>query len=98
MEKKRGQGTFPLPPAAALATISFIPRAARDALGGYCYHVLNRGNGRRAVFRKQGDYQAFLQLLADAAERVDVRLLAFCLMPNHFHLLLWPRRDGDLSR
>jgi putative transposase len=74
-----------------------MPRGARDALGGYCYHVLNRGNGRRTVFRKAGDYAAFLQLLRQAGERVDVRLLAYCLMPNHFHLALWPRRDGDLS-
>jgi putative transposase len=74
-----------------------MPRAARDSLGGYCYHVMNRGNGRRAVFHKQGDYDAFSKLLAQAGERIDVRLLAFCLLPKHFHLVLWPRRDGDLS-
>jgi putative transposase len=74
-----------------------MPRAARDALGGYCYHVLNRGNGRQRVFRKAGDFAAFIKLLSQAAERVDVRLLAYCLMPNHFHLALWPRRDGELS-
>jgi putative transposase len=66
-------------------------------LGGFCYHVLNRGNGRRTVFRKEGDFAAFLKLLREARERVDMRLLAFCLMSNHFHLLLWPRADGDLS-
>lgn len=74
-----------------------MPRGARDALGGFCYHVLNRGNGRRTVFRKDGDFAAFLKLLREAGERVDVRLLAYCLMPNHFHLALWPRRDRDLS-
>jgi putative transposase len=40
-----------------------MPRGARDARGGYCYHVLNRGNGRRTVFRKDGDFAAFIQLL-----------------------------------
>jgi putative transposase len=75
-----------------------MPRAARDSLGGYCYHILNRGNGRSTIFRKQGDYAAFVQLLREAGERVDVRLLAFCLMPTHFHLALWPRREGDLSQ
>jgi len=75
-----------------------MPRGARDSLGGYCYHVLNRGNARRIVFRKENDYAAFARLLGEAGERIDVRLLAFCLMPNHFHLLLWPRQDGDLSR
>jgi len=74
-----------------------MPRGARDALGGYCYHVLNRGNGRRTVFRKDGDFAAFCKLLREAGERVDVRLLAYCLLPNHFHLALWPRHDGDLS-
>jgi putative transposase len=74
-----------------------MPRGARDSLGGYCYHVRNRGNGRRTVFRKDGDFQAFVQLLAEAGERVPVRLLAFCLLPNHFHHLLGPHRDGELS-
>jgi putative transposase len=60
--------------------------------------VLNRGNARRTVFRKDGDYRAFLAALAHAGERVPMRLLAYCLMPNHFHLVVWPRRDGDLSR
>ena len=72
-------------------------RAARDALGGYCYHVLNRGNARRTVFHKEADFAAFGKLLREAGERIDVRLLAYCLLSNHFHLLLWPRGDGDLS-
>jgi putative transposase len=56
-----------------------MPRSARDALGGYCYHVLNRGNGRLTVFRKDRDFAAFIKLLCQAGERVDVRLLAYCL-------------------
>lgn len=40
----------------------------------------------------------FLQALTDATERVRMRLLAYCLMPNHFHLVVWPHDDGDLSR
>lgn len=74
-----------------------MPRTARSSQGGYCYHVLNRGNGRQTVFHKDGDYAAFLKLLAQAGERVPVRLLAYCLMPNHFHLALWPQKDGELS-
>ena len=62
------------------------------------YHVLNRGNGRAEVFHKQDDYAAFLKLLQEASERVSMRLLAYRLMPNHFHLVVWPRKDGDLSR
>ncbi|HLA85515.1 MAG TPA: transposase [Thermoguttaceae bacterium] len=63
-----------------------------------CYHVINRGNGRVEVFRKGPDYAAFLKLLGDASERVPMRLLAYCLLPNHFHLVVWPHGDGDLGR
>jgi putative transposase len=59
--------------------------------------VLNRGNGRRRVFHKEGDYAAFVKLLGQAGERAPMRLLAYCLMPNHFHLVLWPEKDGALS-
>lgn len=74
-----------------------MPRTARATPGGYCYHVLNRGNDRRTVFHKDGDYAAFVLLLAEAGERTPVRLLAYCLMPNHFHLAVWPAGDRDLS-
>jgi putative transposase len=75
-----------------------MPRSGRVLLGGYCYHVLNRGNARQEVFHKDDDYAAFLKLLCQANERVPMRLLAYCLMPNHFHLVLWPRGDGHVSR
>jgi putative transposase len=60
--------------------------------------VLNRGNARAEVFHQPEDYAAFLALLAEANERAGMRLIAYCLMPNHFHLVAWPREDGDLSR
>ena len=75
-----------------------MPRATRASAGGVCYHVLNRGNGRRQVFRKDGDYHAFFKALAYASIEIPVPVLAFCLMPNHFHLVVWPCEDGDLSR
>ena len=75
-----------------------MPRPTRASAGNVCYHVLNRGNARGTVFHKDGDYLAFLKLLKEASARIPMRLLSFCLMPNHFHLVLWPRHDGDLSR
>ena len=75
-----------------------MPRTARSSVGGVCYHVLNRGNAQARVFHKDGDYQTFVGLIADACERLPMRVLAYCLMPSHFHLVLWPRRDGELSR
>jgi putative transposase len=47
---------------------------------------------------KTADYEAFVRLFDQAHERCPMRLLAWCLMPNHFHLVLWPREDGDISR
>jgi putative transposase len=74
-----------------------MPRTARATPGGFCYHALNRGNGRAAVFHTDDDYNAFVGLLADAAARFPVRLIGFCVMPNHFHLAVWPPGDADLS-
>ena len=73
-------------------------RAARASVGGICYHVINRGHGRQQVFHKHGDYQAFLKALAHACIEIPMPVLAYCLMPNHFHLVVLPHADGALSR
>ncbi len=73
-------------------------RPHRAAVGGYVYHVLNRANARMRIFADDGDYEAFEKVLLEAVERTQTRLLSYCLMPNHWHLLVWPREDGELSR
>ncbi len=73
-------------------------RPKRAAEGGLIYHVLNRANARMTIFERDEDYEAFERVLLEAVERTDMRLLAYCAMPNHWHLVLWPRDDGDLSR
>lgn len=50
------------------------------------------------IFEKDADYEAFERVLVEAVDRTATRLLAYCLMPNHWHLVLWPRDDGELSR
>ena len=75
-----------------------MARPRRNTPEGYCYHVLSRGNARQTVFPKPADFEAFLRLFDAAHEIVSMRIVGFCLMPNHFHLVLWPREDGDLSR
>lgn len=75
-----------------------MPRTSRASAGDYCYHVLNRGNGRGEVFHDAEDYEAFLELIGAACQRLPMRVLGWCLMPNHFHLVLRPHNDGDLSR
>jgi putative transposase len=75
-----------------------MPRTIRASAADICYHVLNRGNARGTVFHNANDYAAFIRLMEEAGSRVPMRILAYCLMPNHFHLVLWPSGDGDLSR
>jgi len=60
--------------------------------------VINRGNARAQVFHREDDFAAFLRIMAEASLRVPMRVVGYCLMSNHFHLVLWPRGDGDLSR
>jgi putative transposase len=62
------------------------------------YHVLNRGVGRMKLFRSDRDYAAFMRALIDTLEIVPMRVLFFCIMPNHWHLVLWPERNGELAR
>ncbi len=75
-----------------------MPRTARASVADICYHVINRGNARATVFHDAADYEAFIALIEEACERIPMRVSGFCLMPNHFHLVLWPLGDGDLSR
>ena len=75
-----------------------MPRSARRAIGGEVYHVLNRAALRYRVFRTDKDYAALERLIGQGQDRVPgVRVLAWCVMSNHWRLLLWPTRDGELS-
>jgi putative transposase len=73
-------------------------RPLRAAAGGIVYHVVNRANARAKIFEKPADYDAFERVLAEAHDHLAMRTIAYCLMPNHWHMVLWPIRDGDLPR
>lgn len=75
-----------------------MPRTNRIAPGGWAFHALNRGNARMEIFSKDADFRAFEAILRETSERFAMRLLSYCLMPNHWHLVLWPHNDGDLGR
>lgn len=75
-----------------------MPRIARGLNDGFIYHVLNRGNSREEVFHKQGDYYSFTKLLTESLEQFKVKMFAYCLMPNHFHMLVEPDKGEDLSK
>ena len=74
-----------------------MPRPNRVCPDGVPQHIVNRGNRRSRIFFDAADYLGFLAALTDAAERTVVRLLSYSLMPNHWHLVLWPVRGVEVS-
>ena len=75
-----------------------MPRLARTDMGGYVYHVLNRANARVQIFDTDEDYKQFESILEEAVEKYNMRLLSYCIMPNHWHLVLYPKDDGDMGQ
>ncbi len=61
------------------------------------FHCLNRAVARLTIFEKEDDYAAFERVLEEARERVPPRILAYALMPNHWHLVVWPREDTEVT-
>jgi putative transposase len=74
-----------------------MPRRPRFSSGGYLFHVLNRAVGRQTLFTRDEDYFAFQRILEEARGMARTRLLAYVIMPNHWHLILWPPEGDDLS-
>jgi putative transposase len=75
-----------------------MARPHRLTPGGVVYHVINRGSRKGILFDSDDDYIAFEQLISRALSLHLMRIIAYCLMSNHVHFLLWPERDGELSR
>lgn len=75
-----------------------MPRAPRRVPGGLIYHVLNRSVGRKPIFDDGGDFAAFVRVLEQGVKDQAIRLLGWCVMSNHWHLVLWPDADGQLSQ
>lgn len=75
-----------------------MPRPPRADEAGAIYHALNRGNLRADIFKKPEDFAAFEQILHEGLQRFDVELYCYQLMSNHYHLVLRPLVDGEMSR
>ena len=75
-----------------------MSRIPRVDIGGEIYHVLNRANARVQIFDNNKDYEQFEDILEEAVEKYNVSLLAYCVMPNHWHLVIKPKDDGDLQK
>jgi putative transposase len=74
-----------------------MPRIARSTPGGFVYHVLNRTVAGLPLFRKEADFEAFQRIMIEAHSRFPLRILAWCLMRNHWHFVVWPRDEGEVT-
>lgn len=74
-----------------------MPRARRACPVDAVLHVVNRGNDRRTLFADEDDYRAFLGLMSWASSTTSMRLLGYVVMPNHWHLIVWPDTPAQLS-
>lgn len=75
-----------------------MPRRRVAGTGGVVFHVMNRSAKQLPLFESPPDFQLFLGILGEVQQKRPMRLLHYCVMGNHFHLLVWPERDGDLTR
>ncbi len=74
-----------------------MPRTARKAPGGLVYHVLNRAVGRMHLFRGDDDFEAFQRVMVEAHRRHPLRILAYCVLSNHWHFVVRPKTDGEVT-
>ncbi|MDB5455271.1 MAG: hypothetical protein JWP92_856 [Caulobacter sp.] len=75
-----------------------MPRTARVMIPGVPHHVTQRGNRRQATFFRAADYRRYLQIAAEAFSAAKVEIRAYCLMPNHVHLIATPFTELGLAR
>ncbi len=74
-----------------------MSRPKRSTPGGVVQHVLNRGNDRKRLFTTDADYAAFISIVLESLLLHPLRILEYCVMPNHWHFVVWPAGDDDLS-
>jgi putative transposase len=75
-----------------------VARLARIVVPGLAHHVTQRGNRREPIFFENGDQEIYCDLLADQASKASVEVWAYCLMPNHVHLILVPQDERGMAR
>lgn len=75
-----------------------MPRMARIVVPGYPHHVTQRGNRRQRTFFEDADYQAYIDLLNELSGAAGVDVWAYCLMPNHVHVIAVPQHEQSLAK
>jgi putative transposase len=74
-----------------------MPRVARKAPGGQVYHVLNRSVGKMPLFGRDADFEAFHRVIIEAHRRHPIRILSYCILSDHWHFVVRPRVDGEVT-
>ena len=74
-----------------------MPRTARRAPGGQIYHVLTRSVGKIHLFGQDADFEAFQRVMVEAHRRHPIRILTYCVLSNHWHFVVWPEADGQVT-
>ena len=77
---------------------SVMARQPRIDIPNTPYHVINRAVGRLQIFKTDKDYQRFIDILEEAKEKIGTQILAFTIMPDHWHLVLFPKHAGDMQK
>ena len=80
-----------------LEKLIVMPRRPRNCPAGTCFHVINRAVARLTLFEKQEDYEAFERVLKLAHERVPLPIFGYCVMPNHWHFVVQPKTDTQVT-
>ena len=75
-----------------------MPRVARILLDNACYHIINRGNQKQNIFQEEPDFEKYLEILRHYKKKYNFKLYAYCLMPNHIHLVIDIRKTSDLAK
>ena len=75
-----------------------MTRRLRVDVTGYFYHILNRANAKQILFKTAKDYILLEDILTEAVTKFQVRLLAYCIMPNHFHFVLYCDKDEEVQK
>ncbi|MCA9355787.1 transposase [Candidatus Kaiserbacteria bacterium] len=75
-----------------------MARTPRLDIGENYYHIINRANARLQIFNSKEDYELFEEVLQDAWDIYQSNILAYCVMPNHFHIVIKTKQDGEMSQ
>ncbi len=93
-----GRATLLLAPTYIIWNYDYLmPRNSRITPGGIVYHITNHRAESQTLFFDDADYHTFESALTDTAAKRPIRIIGYCLMPTHWHLLLWPEGKNDLG-